>query len=165
MFFLIGAALSLHLSDNAIAAGGLENLPATNSPSAEFPVTIRVNADQTIGELTPIWRFFGYDEANYTYMKDGKKLLAELGQLGKPQVFIRCHHLLTSGDGAYALKWGSTSAYKEDTDGTPIYDWTIDDRIFDTYLERGLKPYVQLGFMPEALTTHPQELSASSAGE
>ena len=89
-------------------------------------------------------------------MKDGKKLLAELGRLGGPQVYFRWHHLLTSGDGAYALKWGSTSAYKEDTNGTPIYDWTIDDRIFDTYLERGLKPYVQLGFMPEALSTHPQ---------
>ena len=132
------------------------SFPGTNSTAADFPVTITVDAGKTVGELTPIWRFFGYDEANYTYMKDGKKLLAELGQLGGPQVYIRCHHLLTSGDGAYALKWSSTSAYKEDTNGMPIYDWTIDDKIFDTYLERGLKPYVQLGFMPEALTTHPQ---------
>jgi len=154
--FFVSAALGIYLASNVIAAGGLENLPVTHSLPAEFPVTIQVNADQTIGELTPIWRFFGYDEANYTYMKDGKKLLAELGQLGGPQVFIRCHHLLTSGDGAYALKWSSTSAYKEDINGTPVYDWTIDDKIFDTYLERGLKPYVQLGFMPEALTTHPQ---------
>jgi xylan 1,4-beta-xylosidase len=123
---------------------------------ASFPVNITVDAGKSAGELTPIWRFFGYDEADYTYLKDGKKLLGELGQLGGPQVFIRCHHLLTSGDGAYALKWSSTSAYKEDTNGTPVYDWTINDRIFDTYLERGLKPYVQLGFMPEALTTHPQ---------
>ncbi len=127
---------------------------ATNAP---FPVTIRIDAGKTIGELTPIWRFFGYDEADYTYMKDGKKLLSELSQLGSPQVYIRCHHLLTSGDGAYALKWSSTSAYKEDADGKPIYDWTINDRIFDTYLERGLKPYAQIGFMPEALTTHPQD--------
>src|ERR1044071_6977547 len=85
-------------------------------------VTIRVDAGKTRGPLTPIWRFFGYDEGNYSYMKDGKKLLAELGQLGGPQVFVRCHHLLTSGDGEYALKWGSTSAYKEDADGKPVYD-------------------------------------------
>jgi xylan 1,4-beta-xylosidase len=123
---------------------------------APFRVTITVDAGKPLGELAPIWRFFGADEPNYTYMKDGKKLLSELGQLGGPQVYFRAHHLLTSGDGAYALKWGSTSAYKEDTNGTPIYDWTINDKIFDTYLERGIKPYVQLGFMPEALTTHPQ---------
>jgi xylan 1,4-beta-xylosidase len=127
--------------------------PTTNSA---FPVIIKVDAAKPIGELTPIWRFFGADEPNYAYMKDGKKLLAELGQLGQPQVYFRSHHLLTSGDGAYALKWGSTSAYKEDANGKPMYDWTINDRIFDSYLQRGIKPYVQIGFMPEALSTHPE---------
>ncbi|MGH7460593.1 MAG: hypothetical protein ACREMA_06140 [Longimicrobiales bacterium] len=28
------------------------------------------------------------------------------------------------------------------------------DRIIDTYIERGMKPLVEIGFMPEALTTH-----------
>ena len=129
------------------------NAPA---PSAPFPVTITVDAAKPVGELTPLWRFFGADEADYAYMKDGKKLLSELGQLGGPQGYFRAQHLLTSGDGAYALKWSSTSAYKEDTNGTPVYDWTINDKIFETYLERGIKPYVEIGFMPEALTTHPQ---------
>lgn len=124
---------------------------------ASFPVQIKVDCAQTKGEMTPVWRFFGYDEANYTYMKDGQKLLGELGQLGGPQVYVRCHHLLTSGDGSPALKWGSTDIYKENADGKPIYDWTIVDRIFDTYLERGLKPYAQLGFMPEAPSTRPDK--------
>ena len=134
----------------------LPNVIAVETSTNAFPVTITVEAGKPLGELKPIWRFFGADEPNYAYMKDGKKLLGELGQLGGPQIYFRTHHLLTSGDGAYALKWGSTSAYKEDTNGTPIYDWTINDKIFDTYLARGIKPYVQLGFMPEALTTHPQ---------
>jgi len=128
----------------------------TNSP-ADFPVAIQVHAGQPKGGLTPIWRFFGADEADYAYMPDGKKLLGELGQLGGPQVYFRAHHLLTSGDGAYALKWSSTSAYKEDASGNPVYDWTINDKIFDTYIERGVKPYVEIGFMPEALSTHPQD--------
>jgi len=128
-------------------------LAATNAP---LPVTITVDAAKPVGDVKPIWRFFGADEPNYAYMKDGEKLLSELGQLGASQVYFRAHHLLTSGDGAYALKWGSTSAYKEDANGNPVYDWTINDKIFDTYLARGIKPYVQLGFMPEALSTHPQ---------
>lgn len=127
-------------------------LASTNS----FPVTLRIHVGQSLGELTPTWRFFGYDEADYTYMKDGKKLLSELGAMGGPQVFIRCHHLLTSGDGAYSLKFSSSSAYKEDTNGNPVYDWSINDKIFDTYIARGLKPYVEIGFMPEALSSHPQ---------
>jgi len=122
-----------------------------------FAVRIQVDAARPQGELRPVWRYFGYDEPNFTYMKDGKKLLTELAQLGPHKVHIRTHHLLTSGNGSPALKWGSTNAYTEDAQGRPVYDWTIIDRIFDTYLERGLRPLVQIGFMPEALSTHPQD--------
>ena len=134
----------------------MQSSPAQETKTA-FDVRISVDAASPQGELKPIWRFFGYDEPNFTYMKDGKKLLEELGHLGRPQVYIRTHHLLTSGDGTPALKWGSTNAYTEDESGQPVYDWTLTDRIFDTYLARGLKPYVQIGFMPEALSTHPQD--------
>jgi xylan 1,4-beta-xylosidase len=121
-----------------------------------FPVTIKVDAARTQGELKPIWRFFGADEPNYATMKDGRKLLGELGQLGSPQVYFRAHNLLSTGDGTPALKWGSTNAYTEDAQGRPVYDWHIVDRIFDTYKERGLKPYAQIGFMPQALSVKPE---------
>ena len=39
------------------------------------PVAIRVDLAKTGEPLKPIWAWFGYDEPNYTYMKDGKKLL------------------------------------------------------------------------------------------
>ncbi len=126
-------------------------------PAPSFAVRIEVDAARPGPKLRPVWRYFGYDEPNFTYMKDGKKLLAELGQLGPHKVHIRTHHLLTSGDGTPALKWGSTNVYTEDAEGRPVYDWTIVDRIFDTYLERGLRPFVQIGFMPEALSIHPQD--------
>jgi xylan 1,4-beta-xylosidase len=119
-------------------------------------VSITVDAAKKLGPLKPIWRFFGADEPNYAYMKDGKKLLKDLGKLGKPQVFFRAHSLLCTGDGTPALKWGSTNAYTEDAQGNPIYDWTIVDRIFDAYLKNNVKPYVQIGFMPKALSTKPE---------
>src|SRR3954465_2014319 len=88
-----------------------------------FPVVIRVDAGKTNGELKPIWRFFGADEPNYAYMTNGRKLLAETGELAPQRVHFRAHNLLTSGDGTPALKWGSTGAYREDPQGNPIYDW------------------------------------------
>ena len=124
--------------------------------SAPFPVQIRVDAAKPRGDLKPIWRFFGADEPNYAYMKDGSKLLGELGDLRRGEVFFRTHNLLTSGDGTPALKWGSTNAYREDEQGRPVYDWTIVDRIFDAYLTRGVRPYVQIGFMPKALSVKPE---------
>ena len=121
-----------------------------------FPVRIQIDASQKKGPVRNIWRFFGADEPNYAYMKNGQKLIKELGELGPPTVYFRTHNLLTSGDGTPALKWGSTGVYKEDANGNPIYDWTILDRIFDTYLKNKVKPYVQIGFMPEALSVKPQ---------
>ena len=126
------------------------------SAAETFPVSVRVDASKPVGELKPIWRFFGADEPNYAYMTNGRKLIGELGELAPKQVFFRAHNLLTSGDGTPALKWGSTGAYREDAQGKPIYDWTIVDRIFDTYLERGVRPYAQIGFMPKELSTKPE---------
>jgi xylan 1,4-beta-xylosidase len=131
-----------------------------------FPVSIQVDASALsasphassarAAELPPIWRFFGCDEPNYAYLPDGSRLLATLGGLGDAQVYFRTHNLLTSGDGTPALKWGSTNAYSEDADGRPVYDWQLVDRIFDTYLERRVKPYVQVGFMPRDLSRKPE---------
>jgi xylan 1,4-beta-xylosidase len=130
---------------------------ATALRAAEaFPVSIRVNAAALQSEFRPIWAWFGYDEPNYTYMKDGRKLLAQLAALSPVPVYVRAHNLLTSGDGTPSLKWGSTNAYTEDADGRPRYDWSIIDRIFDPYVERGMKPLVEIGFMPEALSVKPK---------
>jgi xylan 1,4-beta-xylosidase len=120
----------------------------------EAPVGIRVDTRERIGPLTPIWAWFGYDEPNYTYMENGRELLSELAEASPVPVYVRVHNLLTSGDGTPSLKWGSTNAYTEDGDGRPVYDWTIVDRIFDTYVERGMKPLVEIGFMPEALSSY-----------
>lgn len=144
------------LKSGGLAVGALTWADGTARAAEDRPVSITVRADQPRGELKPIWRFFGADEPNYAYMKDGRKLLGELGKLGPQQVYFRAHNLLTSGDGTPALKWGSTGAYKEDAAGNPVYDWTILDRIFDAYLERGVKPYAQVGFMPKDLSVKPE---------
>ncbi len=119
-------------------------------------VVVHVNASRTEGEFRPVWNYFGYDEPNYTCAPNGRKLIRELAALSAAPVHIRTHNLLTTGNGTPALKWGSTNAYTEDASGTPIYDWTIVDKILDTYLEAGAKPFVEIGFMPEALSTHPE---------
>lgn len=118
-------------------------------------VSLEVDVAGPSGLLTPIWTWFGYDEPNYTDLPHGRELLKELAALGPGPVHVRAHNLLTSGDGAPALKWGSTNVYTEDSSGTPVYSWAILDRIFDTYVEAGVTPFIQAGFMPEALSTGP----------
>lgn len=127
-----------------------------NNRNDSFPVNIEINCLEKLGDLKKIWRFFGCDEPNYATRKNGRKLLGELGMLAPQKVFFRSHNLLTSGDGTSSLKWGSTNAYTEDAAGKPVYDWTILDSIFDAYLSNGVRPYVEIGFMPEALSVNPE---------
>ena len=128
----------------------------SSAQQAPESVTIHVRADQSEGAIRPIWNYFGYDEPNYTYAPNGKKLLGELAALSSVPVYVRVHNLLTTGDGSSSLKWGSTNAYTEDKNGKPVYSWTILDQIFDTFHAAGIKPIVEIGFMPEALSTHPE---------
>lgn len=128
----------------------------TNSQAALKAVSINVDLGKSIGPMYPAWAWFGYDEPNYTYMKDGKKLLSEIAALSPVPVYVRAHSLLVTGDGEAALKWGSTNAYTEEANGKPVYNWSIIDSIFDTYIQRGMKPLAQVGFMPQALSTNPQ---------
>jgi xylan 1,4-beta-xylosidase len=119
-------------------------------------VTVRVRLDHVQRRFLPVWNYFGYDEPNYSYAPNGKKLLSEIGALNRVPAYVRVHNLLTTGDGSASLKWGSTNVYTEDAAGHPVYSWEIVDRIFDTFHQAGIKPLVELGFMPEALSAHPE---------
>ncbi len=134
---------------------------SAQSPQENEKKEVRIDVDASVSEgpWRPVWSYFGYDEPNYTYAENGKKLLGELHELdksGKTAVYVRVHNLLTTGDGSSSLKWGSTNAYTEDANGNPVYDWKIVDRIFDTFHEKGITPLVEVGFMPEALSVHPE---------
>jgi xylan 1,4-beta-xylosidase len=131
------------------AAGALAQ--ETVPPPAATPVHIQVHLDQRLGASRPIYNWFGYDESNYTTTAKGRKLLGELHDLSPVPVYIRAHHLLTTGDGTPELKWSSTGVYTEGPDGKPVYNWTILDQIFDAYKEAGVRPMVELGFMPKDL--------------
>jgi len=140
-FILAAAALA--------AASFLPSLAAAQPPAQ--PVQIQVDLNRPTGPFTPIYAWFGYDEANYTTMPHGRQLLRELHDLAPVPVSIRVHHLLTSGDGKAELKFSSTNIYSEDAHGHPVYNFSILDGIFDAWKAAGVRPMVELGFMPRDL--------------
>ena len=136
-------------------AGFLAALFALNC-AAEEPVQVKVDLSAPVGKFTPIYSWFGYDESNYTTTGNGRALLRELHDLSPVPVHIRAHFLLATGDGKPELKWSSTNVYTEDAQSGAIYSWTILDQIFDAYAQAGVRPMVELGFMPQALSSHPE---------
>jgi xylan 1,4-beta-xylosidase len=122
---------------------------------AQTAVRIDVDLAKPVGKFTPVYSWFGYDESGYTATKNGQALLGQLHDLSPVPVYIRAHFLLATGDGKPDLKWSSSNVYTEDTNGNPIYSWTILDQIFDAYAAAHVRPMVELGFMPKELSTHP----------
>ncbi|MCW0484536.1 GH39 family glycosyl hydrolase [Gaoshiqia sediminis] len=57
--------------------------------------------------------------------------------------YIRMHGLLTD----------DMAVYKEDGKGNPVYNYMYIDALYDYLLSIGIKPFVELGFMPSALAS------------
>jgi len=153
-FVLVLSLRALVFASLLLAASwtlGQDAVPSPPSLSTQTTVQIAANLEKTIAPYKPIFAWFGYDEANYTTMQHGKQLLRELHDLTPVPVYIRAHHLLTSGNGQPELKFSSTNVYREDTSGKPIYDFSILDGIFDEYKAAGVRPMVEFGFMPKDL--------------
>ncbi len=135
--------------------GALLFLAGASLCFGQASVDVRVDLEKSRGSLAPVYSWFGYDESNYTTTENGKALLGELQALTPAPVYVRAHFLLTSGDGKPELKWSSSNVYGEDVSGKPTYNWAILDGIFDGWVHAGIRPFVELGFMPKALSTHP----------
>ena len=135
----------------AIFLAGVAALMAQHAYAAgekSIPVNVVVTPSLKLGPVVPIWNGFGYDELNYTYLPNGQALLASLAKMGPAPVYVRAHHLFSSGDGSPALKWGSTGIYREDAQGNPTYDFTIADRIVDQVVAEGVFFHVAPGCKP-----------------
>ena len=124
-------------------------------------VPVFVDAGKWIGTLDHTWNYIGYDECNYTLVPAGMELLKKFGALEKPY-YVRTHHLFCNGNGRPALKWGSTNLYREDAQGNPQLNFEIIDQMIDVWLSSGCKPFLELGFMPQALAD-PREAADGKA--
>ncbi len=58
------------------------------------------------------------------------------------------------------LKWSSSNVFRLDENGKPVYDFTITDQTFDAFARAGVRPMVELGFMPKDLAAAVPGISA-----
>lgn len=145
-----------------VAALGLTS-PTQAQTQAPTAIEVSVDATAAGSPLERVWPFFGYDEINYTTSPEGVALLRTLATANTAPVHVRSHFLLNTGDGTPGFKWGSTNVYTEDAAGTPVYSWLLTDGIMDAITTSGALPFVELGFMPQALSTHPDPYRNSSS--
>lgn len=129
----------------AAALGPAETVP---------PLLLAVDAAGDAGPLHRPWRFMvGSEHLSHLLSTDrtgGREIGPELrdalarvhGELGVETV--RAHAILGDDLGVY-----------REVDDKPVYDWTGVDRVYDTVLALGMRPIVELGFMPRDLAGDP----------
>jgi len=116
----------------------LPQSPAAGSPNVEH-VTIDAHAS---GKPFPhFWeQMFGSGRANLS-MRDSYR--SDLKRVKKITDFryVRFHAIFQDENGVYS----------EDQQGNPVYNWSYVDQIYDGLLANGVRPFVEISFMPKAL--------------
>lgn len=114
-------------------------------------VQVTVDAGKSLGVQEHLWRWIGYDECNYSYIPEGLELLRKFAALGDAPYYFRTHFLFCTGNCHGTYKFGSTNVYWENEQGEAVYDFEYYDKIIDSFIDTGNKPFIELGFMPKDL--------------
>jgi xylan 1,4-beta-xylosidase len=125
--------------------------PADEAGARIAQATVRVDCAAWQGPVRRIWTSLGCDELNWMYTPRGKRALRTIGHLAEQPYYVRPHYIFNSGIGWSLPHWGSGNVYHEDAAGNPAYDFSIADQVYDSIVEAGLKPLVELAFTPKAL--------------
>jgi xylan 1,4-beta-xylosidase len=109
---------------------------------------INLDFDQVKGSLNTMFKeCVGAGRANEGLRADWQQQLAYVRKECGFK-YIRMHGLLTDDMGVY----------REDRKGNPEYNFQYIDVLYDYILSIGMKPFVELGFMPEALARGRQTI-------
>ncbi|CAN5475181.1 cellulase family glycosylhydrolase [soil metagenome] len=134
----------------AIAVSTLAMLAVATAATAASPKPVRHIAIDAQAPKTPRDRFYdlsvGSDYPGTLLRDDSlaqlKTAKAELGFR-----YIRFHAIFHDVLGTYRV-----------VDGKPVYDWTKIDELYDQLLKIGIKPFVELGFTPDAMKSSEQTI-------
>jgi xylan 1,4-beta-xylosidase len=120
------------------------------------PVRVRVEAGSVVGRLDRVWRMVGSERLTQLRFGDdghghdiGKEFAEALRRahddLGVTQV--RAHAILHDDNGVVTRT----------DDGSLSFDFSAVDRLYDQILDLGIRPVVELSFMPAAIARDPEE--------
>jgi xylan 1,4-beta-xylosidase len=116
--------------------------------SASSPRIIGADVSKARGPMNRMYNFcVGAGRANEGLRADWQRQLRYARQECGFR-YIRFHGLFCDDMGVY----------QEDKQGRSIYNWQYVDELFDFLQSIGMKPFLELGFMPGALASGPQTI-------
>ncbi len=140
-----------------LAAGAAPAAPADSDT-----VRIQVDAKAAGTPFPHFWeQMFGSGRATLSLRDDYRKDLAEVKQ-ATGFGYVRFHGILDDDVGLFHLgkvdQVFYNAADQSAASDRPVYNFSYVDQIYDGLLERGVRPFVELGFMPQDLSSDPKAL-------
>src|ERR1700733_15442367 len=131
---LCAALVSFPSSANFTSAQSTSISPAESE-------TIQIDAHAASHPFPHFWEeMFGSGRAILSLRDNYRTDLREVKQATGFE-YVRFH----------AIFHDEVGLYDEDADGKPIYNFSYVDQIYDGLLQNGVRPYVELSFMPKKL--------------
>ncbi len=117
-------------------------------PPVPETVYIHVDAKDRGTAFPHFWeQMFGSGRAVLALRDDYRRDIVTVKQ-ATGFTYVRAHGIFDRGVGLFHL----------DPQGQPVYNFSYVDQIYDGLLARGVKPFVELGFMPPDLASNPKDL-------
>src|SRR6201993_5278720 len=116
-------------------------LAAVSTSAQSSPTEITIDAKASVHPFPQFWdQMFGSGRAilalRENYLKDLKEVHDQIGMR-----YVRFH----------AIFHDEVGVYDEDKSGTPVFNFTYVDQIYDGLLANGVRPFVEISFMPYKL--------------
>ena len=109
---------------------------------------IEINANAPTTPFPHFWeQMFGSGRANLTLRESYRDDLRAVKQVTDFR-YVRFHAILHDENGVY----------NEDEHGNPVYNFAYVDQIYDGLLKNGVRPFVEISFMPKKLAFNPDAL-------
>jgi xylan 1,4-beta-xylosidase len=140
--YLPGVALALLLVAVSFPASHAQQ--ATNSSALSSEI-LDIDAHAAARPFPHFWeQMFGSGRAILSLRENYRRDLREVKQATGLE-YVRFH----------AIFHDEVGVYDEDATGAPIYNFSYVDQIYDGLLENGVRPFVELSFMPNKLAARP----------
>jgi xylan 1,4-beta-xylosidase len=151
----ISLRLLIHISVCYVLAmviGSARSGAQTQNPGGTQTLAeaIEIDSNAPSHPLPHFWeRMFGSGRAILSLRDDYRHDLREVKHITDFE-YIRFH----------AIFHDEVGLYDEDASGTPVYNYSYVDQIYDGLLANHIRPFVELSFMPKKLTSDPNALHA-----
>ncbi|MGA7524045.1 MAG: glycosyl hydrolase family 39 [Acidobacteriaceae bacterium] len=131
--------IGMFLAAAALVAGSCAGGFAQESGAAQPTIVVDAHAKGT--PFPHFWEeMFGSGRANLAMRQSYRDDMQRVRKVTDFR-YVRFHAILDDENGVYS----------EDAQGNPVYNWSYVDHIYDGLLANGIKPYVEISFMPKAL--------------